>query len=318
MENKIYQLHDVVIIGGGPAGSSCAMYTARAKLKTVVLDKAPGSGALGLTAKIANYPGVSGEIAGIDLLNIIRDQAAEFGAEYIRAGVVSVDLQADPKEVYSTEGLFLGKTVVIATGSMGRAERVPGEEEFVGRGVSYCVICDAPFLEGRTGVVIGDTDVALDEALYLARFAAKVYLIAPRQQFRADERLVRSVSEESRIESVMGWRLREIISAETVKAIRVQSAEGEEREIPADGVFVLLAGQQPITDFLQGTLPVTEEGCIVVNQEKETAVPGVYAIGDVTCSHVKQAVVSAAEGVVAALAIDKHLNKREKLRVDYK
>lgn len=314
MEN----IYDVIIIGSGPAGSSCALYTSRAKLNTVVLDRSPVAGALAITSKIANYPGVRGEVDGKALAETIRLQAMDFGAEYLRASVIGVDFESEPKKVYTSENIYLGRTVVIATGAMGRKDRVPGEEEYLGRGVSYCATCDAAFFAGREVAAIGDTDIAVEEAIFLTRFADQVHLIAPKSELNAWRELSESAQENYKISIHYNSRLKEIIGDEMVTAISITGPDNGIATIPVDGVFVLLTGTAPTTEFLANALPLTDAGCLAVNAEKETAIEGVYAVGDVTCRHIKQAVVGAADGVIAALAIDKYLNKRKRIKLDYR
>ena len=311
-------VYDVIVIGGGPAGASCALYTSRARLKTIVLDKSSTASALAMTAKIANYPGVRGEVPGAQLIETIRAQAMDFGAKFVQTGVAGADLKADPKLVFTSEGTFAGKTVVISTGAMGRKERVPGEEEFIGRGVSYCATCDGAFFTNREVAVVGDGEFALEEALFLTRFAARVHLIASRPDLRASDDLVDLIVADENITIHYNTRFREVIGDDLVTGIKVAGPERSQRVIPVEGVFILLSGMAPTTDFLGGVLPLTMDGCLSVDSEKSTVIPGVYAVGDVTCNHVKQAVVAAADGVIAALAIDKYINKRGKIKVDYK
>jgi thioredoxin reductase (NADPH) len=309
---------DVVVIGGGPAGSSCALYASRARLRTVILDKSPGAGALAITSKIANYPGVRGEVPGIALADTMRDQARDFGAEYVRTSVIGVDFEVEPKLVYTSDRTYAGRTIVLATGSIGRKDRVPGEEEFLGRGVSYCATCDAAFFVEQDVAVVGDTDLALEEAIFLTRFAKRVHLIAPRAEMRAWRELIESAEENERITIHPGRRLKEIEGTDAVTGVTVLGPDSSQETIAVDGVFILLTGTAPTTDFLSGALPLTEDGCITVDAERMTPVPGVYAIGDVTCRHIKQAVVAASDGVIAALSIDRYLNKRARVRLDYK
>jgi thioredoxin reductase (NADPH) len=310
--------YDVIIIGSGPAGSSCAIYTARARLKTAVLDRSGSSGALAITSKIANYPGVRGEVLGADLAENMRAQASDFGAEFIKTSAVGVDFESDPKQVFTSDGVYYAQAIVIATGAMGRKERVLGEEEFLGKGVSYCATCDGAFFSDQEVAVVGDTDIAVEESLFLTRFASRVHLLAPRNELKAWRELVDSVIEHERIKIYYNIRLREITGNSVVNGVTMFNSDGAMENIPVDGVFVLLTGASPTTDFLGNALPLTGEGCIPIDAERMTPIPGVYAIGDVTCRHMKQAVIAAADGVTAALSIDKYLNRRDKIKVDYK
>ncbi|MGW8273303.1 MAG: NAD(P)/FAD-dependent oxidoreductase, partial [Thermodesulfovibrionales bacterium] len=179
--------YDVIIIGGGPAGLSAAQYCARADLKTVVLDKSPTAGALAYASRIENYPGLATPLSGKELLDIFRRQATEFGAEYVETQVVGAKLAEEVKEIYTIDSTYSSKAVIIATGSMGRKPTIQGEKDFLGRGVSYCAICDAAFYRGKTVCVIGESEEALKEAAVLARFAARVQLIAPGKELKADK-----------------------------------------------------------------------------------------------------------------------------------
>jgi len=179
-------VYDVVIIGGGPGGLSAAQYTARAGLKTIVLDKSATAGALAYASKIENYPGLCTPMSGKELLDIFRRQAVDFGAEYAETQVVGVQLGDEIKEIFTMDGSYKGKSTIIATGSMGRKPTIRGEVEFLGRGVSYCAICDAAFYKGRTVCVIGESEEAVKEAGVLTGFAEKVYLIAPGKALKAD------------------------------------------------------------------------------------------------------------------------------------
>ncbi|MEM6519045.1 MAG: FAD-dependent oxidoreductase, partial [Cyanobacteria bacterium P01_D01_bin.71] len=168
---------DVVIVGGGPAGCTCALYTSRADLKTVILDKNSAVGALAITHKIANYPGVPGDISGEDLLTVMREQAIAFGTDYRRAQVFGIDVAGDRKTVYTPEGIFTGRALVLATGAMGRTASFKGESEFLGRGVSYCATCDGAFYRDREVAVVGSNQEAIEEAQVLTKFASTVHLV---------------------------------------------------------------------------------------------------------------------------------------------
>jgi len=309
--------YDVVVIGGGPAGLTAAIYAARAKLKTLVLDKHPRTGALGMTSKIENYPGILQPISGAELLDLFRKQAIQFGAEYIQAQVTSVDLRRDPKEIISSAGTFYGRTVIIATGAMGHKPSIPGEAKLLGRGVSYCAVCDAPFFAGKDVAVIGDNDEALDELEFVSRFVKTVYLISPHREPKAS---AESVERAKRLKNVV-WLMRTRVVAiegdEQVTGIVIER-DGRQERLPVSGVFIYLVGTHPVTDFLDGQVELTPQGCIKVDPEtKMTSVPGVFAVGDVTCKEIRQVVIAAAEGAVAALEADKFLRKRAKARSDW-
>lgn len=309
--------YDVIIIGGGPAGLSCALYTSRAKLKTVVLDRAAGAGALASTGKIANYPGVMGPIPGSELLDIIRKQALDFGAEYKKSPVMAVDLASEKKVVYTSDDIYEGRTLLIATGSLGRKERIEGEKEFIGRGVSYCVTCDAAFYSDKIAGIVGNDEVALEEAIFLARFAREVHLVVSKIHVNAPTDILDEVEATPNIITHMGINVQRVVGDQSVSGIMCKSRDGKEFLLELDGVFMLLTGSAPITEFLGGSLVLKESNCIDVDCNSATNVPGVYAAGDVTCLHPKQAIIASAEGVIAALGIDKYLSGRDRTKADY-
>lgn len=310
--------YDVVIIGGGPAGTSAAIYTARADLKTLVIDKGLTAGALGITTKISNYPGVPGPISGAELVETMRQQAESFGAKFITDKVVGIDLHGETKMVMAGTGTFTTAAIVLATGSMGRTSSVKGEEEFLGRGVSYCATCDGAFFRGQDVAVIGNNDEALEEALFLTKFAAKIYLVVPTPALKAREFLIQEISENPKVEVLLGTRLKEVIGETVVTGVRVHPRGDAEQVLPVTGVFVYLQGGKPITDYLMEQLPMSAQGCLTVDAEMQTAVPGIFAVGDLLCTHVKQAVIAAADGVIAAVAVDKYIHGRKELQIDWK
>ena len=310
------EVYDVAIVGGGPAGSTAAMYAARANLKTVVLDKSVAAGALAVTSKVANYPGIPGVISGLELLQIIRGQAESFGASFVSAQVLHADLLSDPKTLETSAGPYRARAVIVATGKMGRKNKVPGEEEFLGRGVSYCATCDAAFFRDQVVAVVGASSEAVEESLLVARFASKVYLIAPGEKFQGDPANLEELERDPKVEILRNHSLRAVLGRDTVTGIRLSSREGEV-ELPVDGVFIYLPGNVPIVDFLGGALELTEQGCVKVDRERATNIPGVYAVGDVVCSYIQQAVVAAADGAIAARAAEKYIRGRTRPRSDW-
>lgn len=309
--------YDVIIIGGGPAGASAAIYTARADLRTLVIDKGLTAGALGLTEKISNYPGVPGPISGADLAETMRQQAISFGAEFITDKVVGVDLQSSPKMVMAGTGSFTTRAIILATGSMGRTNTVPGEEQLLGRGVSYCATCDGAFFRNQPVAVVGNTDEALEEALFLTKFVAQVDLVAPTPTLKARPVLAAEVTAHPKIRVHLGVRLKEIVGNGHVAGVRIQPRTGAEEVLPVKGAFVYLQGAKPITDYLGGQVATSEEGCLTVDRELQTTIPGVFAVGDLLCSHMKQAVIAAADGVLAATGVERYLHGRKQARVDW-
>jgi thioredoxin reductase (NADPH) len=307
-------IYDVVIIGGGPAGLTAAQYASRAKLRTVILDKSATAGALAYSSKIENYPGLTKPVPGKDLLNMMRMQAIGFGAEYIETQVVGVNLLGDIKEIIAMDRTYSGKTVIIATGSMGRKPSIKGEEEFLGRGVSYCAICDAAFFKGGIVCIIGNSEEAIKEAGVLARFAETVYLISPTPKLKVNDN---PILKEPNIKVLLGYTVTSIEGKEVVEKIRMVDSDNKVSELELSGVFIYLYGSKPITDFLPDVLETDKNGCIQVTPLMETSVSGVFAAGDVTCTEVRQVVVAASDGCISALSAEKYISSRKGLRIDW-
>lgn len=307
-------IYDVVIIGGGPGGLSAAQYASRAKLKTVVLDKSATAGALAYTSHIENYPGLAHPVSGKELLDTFRDQAVRFGAEYVEAQVVGVNLAAEVKEVFTMTGNYRGKAVIIATGSMGRKASIKGEAEFLGRGVSYCAVCDAAFYKDKTVCVIGNSEEAVKEAGYLTRFAGTVYLISPTKKLKVEDH---PALEAPNLKVLPENTVTAIEGTDSVEKVKLADAAKNETLLPLDGVFVYMHGSKPVVDYLYGAVELAESECIPVNTMMETATPGVFAAGDVTCTEVRQVVIAAANGCLAALSAEKFLHSRTRTRSDW-
>ncbi len=314
-QEVLAQTYDLVIIGGGPAGSSAAVYAARGRLRTLVIDKAPTAGALALTHKIANYPGVLGEVTGLELLTLMRRQAKQFGATFVRSNIVSVDVDSDVKVVKLPEGEARGRSLFVAVGSRGRAAKVKGEERFEGRGVSYCATCDAAFFTDKTVAVVGDNAEAAEDTIQLARFASRVHVYLPGKSWGRDVP-VEQLEGLANVTVSPAQPLREVIGEDRFVGIAV-GPSGKEQRVDVDGVFVYLAGNRPGTDFLGDTVKRDEEGYVVVDEYLRTSVEGVFAGGDARRTPVKQAVVAAADGAIAAMSADKHVNKRNRIVAQY-
>lgn len=306
---------DFVVIGAGPAGASAAVYAARGKLKVLVIDKAPTSGTLAITHKIANYPAIEEEITGYELLQKMHRQAHKFGALFIRSTVLAVDFSDDTKIIELPEGKVKAKSVFISVGAKS-STKLKGEEEFTGRGVSYCSTCDGAFFENRKVVVSGDTDEAIEETVSLSKFASQVELLVPTSKIKGEL----SIDELNHISNVnvhFKHRIKEVVGENKLEGVKVVTADGVEEIWPTDGVFLYLTGLKPGTDFLGDAVKKDNEGYIEVDEFLETSVKGVFAGGDARRTVVKQAVVAAADGAIAAMGADKSINKRNKIRAQY-
>ncbi|MEM7065945.1 MAG: FAD-dependent oxidoreductase [Cyanobacteria bacterium P01_B01_bin.77] len=309
---------DVVIIGGGPAGCSCALYTSRADLKTVILDKNSAVGALAITHKIANYPGVAGEVSGTELLTIMKDQAVEFGTTYQQAQVFGLDVNGPLKKVYTPEGTFTGKALVLATGAMGRSASVQGESEFLGRGVSYCATCDGAFYRQSEVAVVGGNSEAIEEAQVLTKFASMVHWITKKDPLQEDQHAQDLLSKSN----LKHWNRTRLMAIQgdnggVNSVLLKEKGQSDQQALPVEGVFVYQSGSKPITDFVGDQVAFGPKGGVSVNEMMETSVDGVWAIGDIRNTPFKQAVVAAGDGCIAAMSIDRYLNSRKLIKPDW-
>ncbi|MGC9529646.1 MAG: NAD(P)/FAD-dependent oxidoreductase [Candidatus Bipolaricaulaceae bacterium] len=307
------ETNDVLIVGGGPAGATAALYAARAGLSTLVVDKGLTAGALAAASQIVNFPGVPGPIAGTKLVELIRAQGEAFGARYVHDRALFSDLGGPEREVHGGKDVYRGRAVIVATGARGRQANLPGEARLVGHGVSYCATCDGAFFAGREVAVAGDHDEAAEEALFLARLASHVHLLVPGPRLRATDKLAGELADHPHVELHLSTRPVAILGDDRVEAVRLSGPTGQ-LDLPVSGVFLYLQGGSPSVGFLGGQLATTEQGCLVVDDTMQTSIPGVFACGDVLCKHLKQAVIAAAEGAAAAMAAERFISGRTKLR----
>jgi len=303
MEHRVY---DMLILGGGPGGYAAALYGARAGLRTAVIEKLSAGGQLALTEIIENYPGFETGIEGWELSESMKKQAERFGAETVGAEVFSADLTAQPRKVETSDGVYYGKTVVIATGAGPRKLGLPGEERLTGRGVHYCASCDGYFYRGKTVVVVGGGNTAAADALLLSRVAKKVYLVHRRDALRATRVYHEPLQKTENVEILLSSQVTKLLENGRLMGVEIRDAvTGAERELEADGVFVAV-GRVPATALFAGQLALAD-GYISAGETTETSIPGVYAVGDVRTKPVRQVVTAAADGAVAVHMAEEYL-----------
>ena len=300
-------IHDMIIIGGGPAGYTAALYAARAGLDTIVLEKLSPGGQMALTSQIDNYPGFEDGIDGFTLGEQMEAAAKRFGAKSELAEVFSLDLSASPKIVETSEGTFYGRTVVLATGASPRALEIPKEKELIGRGVNYCAACDGMFYKGKTVVVVGGGNSAAADAMVLSRICKKVILVHRRDTLRATKIYHDPLMKAENIEFRWNSSVSELLSKDKLTGIKIQNLHtGEESIIECDGIFISV-GRKPATELVTNQLALDSAGYIIADETTKTSLPGVYAIGDVRTKKVRQIVTAVADGAAAAHEAEEYL-----------
>jgi len=309
--NKEVIERDLVILGSGPAGLSAALYAARADLAPLVLTGMTLHGQASTTALIENYPGFPDGVGGVELGQLFQTQAEKFGAEIEMDQATAVDLDHNPMLLETYGKLFKVKSLIITTGATPRKLRVPGEKEFVGKGVSYCGTCDGWFFKEKDIVVVGGGDSALEEGLFLTRFAKSVTIIHRRDELRAGAILQKRAFSNPKISFIWDTVVTEIKGDDSVNAVGLKNVKtGEETTHDTDGVFIFI-GHTPNSDIFKGKLELDDQGYIKVNQHMETSVPGVFAAGEICDPHFRQVITSAGMGAAAAIQATRYLEELE-------
>jgi thioredoxin reductase (NADPH) len=307
-------VRDVIIIGGGPAGYTAALYAARANLNPLVIEGFNWGGQLMITSEVENYPGYRDGVIGPEMMGDFRAQAARFGTEFITDDVTRVDLSERPFKVYVGDEEYLGQTVVVATGATARQLGLESERALHGRGVTYCATCDAAFYRDREAVVVGGGDSAMEEALYLTKFASKVTLVHRRDEFRASQIMVDRAKSHGKIEFLTPYVVDDVLGVDTGKltGVLLRNLETDEAiEYPTDGLFVAI-GHDPTTKLFVDWLDHDENGYLVTKgKTTATNVPGVFAAGDVQDHVYRQAITAAGSGCAAALDAERFLAEAE-------
>ena len=298
---------DVIIIGGGPAGYSAALYTVRSGFSTLVIEKMAAGGQMNETIQIDNYPGFEEGIDGFSLGMKMQSGAQRFGAETKYAEVKSVKLHGSEKRIETDDGVYTAKAVVLATGAGHKHLGIAQEEELIGRGVGYCASCDGMFYRGKTVAVVGGGNSAAADALVLSRIAKKVYLIHRRDNLRATKVYHEPLQKAENVEFIWNSAVEELLHEEKLTGVRVKNLQsGEIQELELDGLFISI-GRNPATELFRGQLELDEGGYIVAGEDTRTSLPGVFAVGDVRTKVVRQIVTAAGDGAVAAHYVEEYL-----------
>lgn len=302
--NKVY---DVIVIGGGPAGYTAAMYAARAGLSTLVVERLYAGGQMTQTTQIDNYSGFHEGIDGFTLGMNMEQGALRFGVETVNGEVLSVEPEGAEKQVETDAGRFVGRTLIVATGAGHRHLGVEGEQELTGKGVAYCAACDGMFYRGKRVAVVGGGNSAAADAMVLSRVAEKVYLIHRRDTLRATKIYHDPLLRAENVELLWNSEVTGLLHDGTLTGVRVKDIPtGQERELPLDGLFISV-GRTPATELFRGKLELDGQGYIVADETTRTSVPGVYAVGDVRTKTVRQIITAAADGAVAAHYAEEYL-----------
>ncbi len=303
-------VYEVIIVGGGPAGLTAGLYTSRARLRSLLMEKALIGGQIANAEQVENFPGFPNGISGLELGELLQQQAARFGLETLFAEVCGLELQEDRKLVRTTEGDFTARALILAGGSSRQELGVTGEREFTGKGVSYCATCDAAFFREQPVAVVGGGDAAITEALHLAKFASGVTVIHRRDQLRASRILQERAFAEPLIDFRWDSIIEQIEGKDFVEGAAVRNVKtGAQSILGVTGVFVSI-GFRPDTDYLKDILPLDDIGHIVTNEKMETGVPGILAAGDIRHNSARQAITAAGDGATAAIYTEKYLTEQ--------
>ena len=304
------KVYDVVIIGGGPAGLAAGLYASRARMSAMIIEKAKWGGQAGTTEELENYPGSIEMPTGPKLMERMKNQAEAFGTELVKDEVLSIDASEKIKKIKLGSGKEIStKTIIIATGAQPMMLGIPGEAELRGKGVSYCATCDADFFAELEVVVVGGGDAAVEEAIYLTKFAEKVTIVHRRDQFRAAKSIAEKAMENEKIDIMWDTVPEEIYGDGIVEGIKLRNVKTNEvTDFRTDGVFMFV-GTKPISDFAKGVVEMDQKGYIKADEEMRTSVEGIFAAGDVRVKSLRQVVTAAADGAIAAVNAEKYIEK---------
>jgi thioredoxin reductase (NADPH) len=302
-------MYDNIIIGGGPAGYSAALYSARAKLDTLVIEKMFSGGQMATTDVMENYPGFEEPIGGADLALRMEKQARKFGAVVLNDEVLEINIDSKIKVVKTKKNTYQCKVVILCMGAYPKELGIAKENSFIGSGVSYCAVCDGAFYKGKTVVVVGGGDTAAEDALYLARFCPKIYIVHSKEKMRATKLLQDELSNNRKIEFVWNSVVEEIIGEFGVEGIKIRNLITDETSIlKTDGLFVAV-GLTPNTALIKSKVLLNNESYIITDEKMQTNIPGVYAAGDIREKFLRQVITAASDGASASYAAEHYINE---------
>ncbi|NPA48915.1 MAG: thioredoxin-disulfide reductase [Thermodesulfobacteria bacterium] len=303
------EVHDLAIIGGGPAGLTAYLYAARARLDTILIEKLSPGGQVLVTDFVENYPGFPEGLPGWELMEKFVAHVKKLGFNQKLGEVVGIELEGQIKKIKLAGGEELrARAVIVATGASPNKLGVPGEKELTGKGVSYCATCDGPFFRDQVIAVVGGGNTAVQEAIFLTKFAKKVFLIHRRDQLRAQKILQERAFANPKIEFIWNTVVEEILGKDKVEALKLKNRQtGETSILKVDGVFIFI-GTRPQSDFVKGLLPTNERGFIITDCEMRTEVPGIFAAGDVRAKACRQIITAAGDGATAAYMAEHYLS----------
>jgi thioredoxin reductase (NADPH) len=302
-------IFEVIIVGGGPAGLTAGLYSSRAGLTSILIEKGIFGGQITYAEHVENFTGFPEGISGQELGEKMHEQARKHGLKTLTAEVTGLEMQGAMKLVKTTEGDYTGRTVIMAGGAVRRKLGVEGETRLTGRGVSYCAVCDSAFFRDQRVVVVGGGDTAITEALHLAKFASNITIIHRRDQLRAGHVLQEKLRSEPKIDFLWDTTVTAIEGADMVERIKLLNVKtGQSAEMEVSGVFVSV-GTNPDTEYVKTILPLDESGYIITNEKMETPVLGLFAAGDIRHNSARQAITAAGDGATAAIYAQKYLTE---------
>ncbi len=305
--------YDVIIVGGGPAGLSAAIYGARGNLSTAVFEKSLIGGQINVTYEVENYPGIPEVLSGFELSDRIKQQADKFGPEFVDEEIIKIDFESKDgfKKVYTEDDEYLARTIIIATGAQPRYLNCPGEKEFTGKGVSYCATCDGALYRDKIVAVIGGGDSAVEEGMFLTKFAKKVYVIHRRDELRAVKSIQERGFKNNKIEFILDTTVEEIQGDNFVNNLVLKNKiDGKISNLAVDGIFIYV-GILPNNQLLKENINLDQSGFVITNEIMETNIKGVYAVGDLRNTPLRQVITACSDGAIAAFYAEKYISEMD-------